>query len=326
MSTGGSLPAKAGDPGGSNRGRSPRTRREARDAYWLLLPTLIVMAGVIGYPLLRSFLFAFQETKLGDLGGLWSLPSELTLVNFERVLRQPVWSALGTTTVYAVLVATGSVVVGIVVALALRKPFPGRGLIRAGVLVPYVLPVIAATTIWRALLNSQYGFVNVIGVEFLGWERPLSFLTTRSVEVGGVQVPLALSVVILFEIWHTFPLAFLFLTARLQAIDPSLEEAARLDGASPTQVIRHVLLPELRGVIALLVILRLIWTFHNFTSVYLLTGGAGGTEILPIRIFNEFVVRSDIGAASALGMLFTLLLSVLLVAYVIVNRRENADG
>ena len=92
--------------------------------------------------------------------------------------------------------------------------------------------------------------------------------------------------VILFEWWHSFPFAFLFILARLQAAPPELEEAALVDGATPTQVFRHIILPQLVGVIALVAVLRFIFTFNAFDEIYLLTGGGAGTEVLATQVYS----------------------------------------
>ncbi|MEE3922358.1 sugar ABC transporter permease [Micromonospora sp. BRA006-A] len=100
------------------------------------------------------------------------------------------------------------------------------------------------------------------------------------------QESTALWTVIAFEAWRYFPFAFLFLLARLQAVPGELEEAARVDGATPTQRFRHILLPQLWPVIALIGVLRFIMTFNKFDDVYLLTGGAAGTEVVSVRVYQ----------------------------------------
>src|SRR3712207_1091149 len=112
-----------------------------------------------------------------------------------------------------------------------------------------------------------------------------------------IPVPTALLTVIAFEMWRSFPFAFLFLTARLQAVPATLQEAARVDGATPTQVFRHITLPQLLPTIAVLALLRFIWTFNNFDDIYLLTGGGAGTEVISVRVFDFLVSRGDVGAA-----------------------------
>ncbi|ASU84751.1 sugar ABC transporter permease [Nocardiopsis gilva YIM 90087] len=304
--------------------RRPRTRREREELHGRLLvaPTLLVVGAVVLFPFLAGFVLSLQDMRLIDIRFFSPADLEITFDNFDRVLSSAgFWAAARTTVVYATVTTVGSLLAGLVVALALRRPFRGRGAVRGLLLVPYVLPVVAATTIWTTLLNPQYGAVNEIGRRVLGWSAPINFLTTYDIDIGGLPVPVALSVVIAFEVWKSFPLAFLFITARLQAVPRDLEEAAVVDGASPTQVFRHVLLPQLTGVLALLGLLRFIWSFQNFTDVYLLTGGAGGTEVVAVRVYEELVTRANIGTASALGVLMTLALAGLLVLYLRMVRK-----
>ncbi len=177
---------------------------------------------------------------------------------------------------YTVGATVGSIGVGLIAALALRRPFRGRGPVRAVMLLPYITPVVAATFVWTVALNPQYGIVNAWGTEFLGWDEPIAFLSTETGSLFGIPVPTALLTVIVFEAWRYFPFAFLFLVARIQAIPAELDEAARMDGASIWQRFRFVTLPQLMPVIALLAVLRFIFTFNKFDDVYLLTGAAPG--------------------------------------------------
>lgn len=316
-------PEDAGAPKRRKRTLSVRGR-ENRDGLILVAPTIIVVGGVVLFPFVRSILFSFQSIRLIDLRHLGLFGQSTSLDNFRHILGDPtIWRAFRTTVIYSVASTVGSIGAGLAVALALRRPFRFRVVVRGLLLIPYVLPVVAAATTWRALLSPQYGPVNAFGERYLGWDQPINFLSTESTHVLGVPVPLALSTVIAFEIWRTFGLAYLFLTARLQAIPAELEEAALLDGATPIQTFRYLIWPQLSGVIALLAVLRLIWTFHNFTDIYLLTGGAGGTDVLAVRVYDEFASRSDIGSASALGVLFTLVLSGVLAVYVWISRKED---
>jgi multiple sugar transport system permease protein len=124
-----------------------------------------------------------------------------------------------------------------------------------------------------------------------------------------------LPTVIAFEAWRSFPFAFLFLTARLQAVPGTLEEAAHVDGATPTQRFWHVILPQLLPTIAVLSVLRFIWTFNSFDDIYLLTGGGAGTEVVSVRVFNALTARGDIGVASAQALVLALILAVLVGLY-----------
>ena len=173
---------------------------------------------------------------------------------------------------------------GLIAALSLRRPFPGRGVLRAFMLLPYVAPVVAATFVWKVMLDEQSGIINYWGTTFFGWDNTINFLGTK---------PYALLTVIAFEIWRYFPFAFLFITARLLAVPADIEEAATVDGATVWQKFRFVILPQLMPTIALLSVLRMIMTFNKFDDVYLLTGGTAGTEVAAVRVIDtlNYLVR-----------------------------------
>lgn len=315
---------KTDTPMKSRGGRLSRSQRDSRDGWVLTAPSLLAITLVVILPFLAVLMFAFADIRLVDIPKLTLTNIDWTFGNISKVLNSPTfWDSLGTTLAYATGTTAGAILCGLVLALALRKPFPGRGIVRAVVLIPYVLPVIAAATIWGTMLNQQYGIINAFGMEYLGWDRPIAFLNTESIDVAGVPIPLTLIVVIVFEIWKTTPLAFLFITARLQSISGEIEEAAAIDGASKMQTLLRIVLPQLRAVILLLVLLRFIWSFQSFNDIYLLTGGAGGTQVMAVRVYHELVTRADIGSASAYGVLMSAILTVLLVVYVIVSRRKE---
>jgi multiple sugar transport system permease protein len=125
--------------------------------------------------------------------------------------------------------------------------------------------------------------------------------------------------------WRDFPFEFLFLTARLQAGPSSLEEAAQVDGATLTQRFWHIILPQLMPTIAVITLLRFIWTFNNFDDIYLLTGGGSGTEVVSIRVFNYLIARGDIGAASAQALVLAAVLVVLVTVYFRFAAREEVE-
>ena len=305
-------------------------QQESRAGLALISPTLVVVLAVVVLPILWTVLLAFQRVRLINIrrAGIFG---EYTLTNFERVFTSPgFWESLRTTLVFSVVGTALSIAVGLVAALALRQPFRGRGLVRASVLVPYVAPVVAVTFVWSVMLNPQFGIVNDWGQRFLGWDEPIAFLSQRSATLSllglDIEVPVALLSVIAFEVWRYFPFAFLFLLARLQALPSDLEEAARVDGASPVQRFRHIVLPQLMPVVALLAVLRFIWTFNEFDDIYLLTGGGAGTEVVSVRVFNYLVARTNVGAAAAQALVLAGMLVVFVGLYLrFFARRAEAE-
>ena len=141
--------------------------------------------------------------------------------------------------------------------------------------------------------------------------------SSENLSIFGIDlhVSTALFSVVMFEAWRSFPFAFLFLTARIQAIPGSLEEAALVDGATPTQSFRHIVLPQLLPTIAVLTVLRFIWTFNNFDDIYLLTGGGAGTQVVAVRVYDYLINRGDIGAAAAMALVLAAILALLVGIY-----------
>ncbi|WP_440581724.1 carbohydrate ABC transporter permease [Streptomyces djakartensis] len=303
------------------RRRRPMTaaRRASRAGLAFVSPTFLVVLVVVVLPIAWTVLLAFQHARLVDIQGM-GLFGNWTWDNFAQVFDSAgFWSSLTTTLVYTAGSTAGSILLGLVAALALRRPFRGRGLLRAAMLLPYVAPVVAVAFVWEVALSPQYGIVNDWGRRLFGWDDPIAFLSTRAYEVSFLgahfDVPLALLTVIAFECWRYFPFAFLFILARLQAVPDTLEEAAKVDGATPTQRFRHILLPQLMPVVALLCVLRFIMTFNKFDDVYLLTGGGSGTDVAAVRVYDFLTARYDVGAASAQALVLAVVLMLLLGVY-----------
>jgi len=300
------------------RARSARAKEDRRTGYLLISPTVVIVFAMVVLPIIWTISLAFQHVRLLNLRRTGFI-GDYSLDNFTNVLTSPGFvDALVTTLVYSVAGTTCAIGLGLVAALALRQPFRGRGLVRACMLVPYVAPVVAATFVWTTMLNPQFGVVNHYGTTLLGWNEPIAFLSSsKPVSPFGLDLHVSQSLltVVLFEGWRSFPFAFLFLTARMQAIPESLEEAATVDGATPSQRFRHIVLPQLLPTIAVLTVLRFIWTFNNFDDIYLLTGGGSGTQVVAVRVYDYLINRGDIGAAAAQALILAAILAVLVTIY-----------
>lgn len=252
---------------------------------------------------------------IGVLGSL-----DFTLENFRHVLSgSEFWPAFWVTIVYTVGGSVFSILLGLFAAQLLNASFPGQGLLRGLFLFPYIAPVIAVAFTWAFFLDPFSGSLNLLAVEHGIFDRPISFLSQRNVDFNlfGVafEVPLALSTVIAFEAWRYFPFAFLFILARFQAMPKDMFEAAEVDGATPFQQFRWVTLPQLVGVLSTLFLLRFIWTFNKFDDIFLLTGGAAGTETLTIRVYDYAFAQANIGAGAATAVILFIILAIFMVLY-----------
>jgi multiple sugar transport system permease protein len=309
------------------RKRRTLTQRDARLGLALMSPTLLIVLFIVVFPLLWAILMSFQRLRLIEIGRA-DFFRPLSLDNFERVLASnQLWSSMAITLVYTLGSVALSITLGLIAAMAVRKPFRGRTFVRAAFLLPYVAPVVAVTFIWRTMLNPQFGIVNEWGQKYLGWDEPIAFLSQArgTWEVLGLSIPVptALLSAIVFEAWRYFPFAFLFLMARLGAMSGEAEEAALVDGATPWQSFRFVVLPQLMPIIGLLAMLRSIWTFNEFDDIFLLTGGAAGTNVASVQIYNFLTVQRNVGAAAAQSIVMSVVLIFLLVIYALILRRRG---
>ena len=313
------VPAPAPQPS-RRRARDTRARRDSRAGMALVSPTVIVVIVMVVLPVLWALLLSFQRIRLLQIRRLDLLGSEYTFRNYDQLLSSSEFFETARTTLYYSVFGTlGAIGLGLAAALLVRRSFRGRGIVRGLLLLPWVAPVVAITFIWTVLLSPQLGFVNAVGTDVLGWNAPIPFLSQEKGTVSlfglSIGVPTALLMVIIFESWKSFPFAFLFLLARLQAVPGELEEAAKVDGATPTQIFRHILLPQLAGVIALIAVLRFIFTFNAFDEIYLLTGGGAGTQVLATQVYSFLTARNDVGASAAVAMFMAAVLAVLLLFY-----------
>ena len=305
---------------GTRRARDTRARRDSRAGVALVSPTVIVVLVMVVLPVVWALILSFQRIRLLQIRRVDLLGGEYTLRNYDLLLSSSDFFVTVRTTVYFSVFGTlGAILLGLAAALLVRRSFRGRALVRGVFLLPYVAPVVAVAFIWQVLLSPQLGFVNAVGTDVLGWDSPIPFLSQEkgTITLFGISigVPTALLMVICFEAWKSFPFAFLFILARLQAAPAELEEAAKVDGATPTQVFRHIILPQLMGVIALIAVLRFIWTFNAFDEIYLLTGGGAGTEVLATQVYSFLTARSDVGASAAVAMFMAAVLAVVLMVY-----------
>ncbi len=248
------------------------------------------------------------------------LSANLTLENFRFVISaREFWTVLRTSFVYPFLGALLSIIMGIAAAQLLNRNFRGQGVLRGLFLFPYVAPVIAVAFTWVFFLDPFSGTVNTLAMELGILEQPISFLSERyyRVELFGltVRLPLALTVVILFDAWRYFPFSFLFILARFQAIPDQLYESADVDGAGHFRKFFSITLPQLYGVVTTLFLLRFMWTFNKFDDVFLLTGGAAGTRTLPIQVYDNAFGRANIGAGSAAAVILFVLLALFMTLY-----------
>lgn len=229
------------------------------------------------------------------------------------------WTSLWYGVVYSFWTIALQIGLGVGAALVLHESFPGRGLARGIVLFPYMVPTILAVILWKWLLNDTYGFVNYALVA-LGLVRdPISWL-------GADHIMLSL---ILVSVWQFFPFVLLAILARLQTIPEELYEAAKVDGAGAVRRFRHVTLPHIRGILFVVILLRSIWMFTKFDTVWLMGEGAGAgryIRTLPVYAYMRTLTYYQAGLGAALAVVMFGILMVATVIYFRLFRHEAEIG
>ena len=257
------------------------------------------------------------------------LTTDFTLKNFKKVFFNNNFLELLMTTFYFTFFGTlGAILLGIFAAQLVNQKFYGRSFMRSILLFPYVGPVVALAYTWTLLLDPNSGTLNSLLVTYGIIEKPINLLGQKYLIVGilgfELKLRLALTTVIFFEIWRYFPLAFLFILARLQAIPKDLYEAADVDGAGPFRKFFSITLPQITAILSILFMIRFIWNFNKFEDIFLLTGGASGTLTLPISVYQQGFAVSNIGMGSAISIVIVLLLITLMLIYFkLIGKKAN---
>ena len=299
--------------------------REARLAWVLLFPTILIVFGLILFPAIFSVWISFHDVGLHNLNDVFHAPF-IGLDNYRSVINDFSFKFQGlnnmgaavTSIVYAFSATTLTILVGLLAALLLNKPFKGRGLTRAIFLFPYVAPIVSVAFVWRWILDPRpSGVVNDLLMRMSIIDSPMAYLSTRG---------LALLLVILLDAWRYFPFAMLMILARLQAINGILYEAAEVDGASKWEQFLYITLPELRYVLGAVFLLRLMWTFNKFDDIFLLTGGGFGTKTLPVLTYEFSFRLFNFGRGAAAAMILLVILVVFMLIYTKIVMKNVDEG
>jgi multiple sugar transport system permease protein len=271
----------------------------------MFLPAFVVLILLGTYPIINVLTLAFQRRPMFEQGvGTW-----VGLENFADVVTSKVfWIALGNDVVFTLSTVIIQTVLGMIVALLLHRRFLGRNLFRSLVLFSYVFPVAVTAIIWRFMLSDSVGII-YYAVRTLHLPIPNTWFASPKTAMASV---------VMVTVWKFFPFMVINFLAALQTIDEDLYEAAKVDGASSLRRFRHITLPMLMPVIAIVMLLRTIWTFNNWEVIALLTSGGPlySTTTLPILVYGTLFSQFSVGRAAATAFIMTLLLMLAMVFYI----------
>jgi multiple sugar transport system permease protein len=283
--------------------------------YLYVLPAIGVMLLVIGYPVYFTVYLSFFNT-----------PPNLALndkifVGFDNYLRvlgaDSVRETTVNTLIWTVFSTFFSFAIGFGAALALNRSFPGRGLLRGILLIPYVISAVAAAYVWRWLLHSDFGVFGAISMALGLTDHPINFLDNTTTVLPSL---------ILVNVWKEFPFAMIMMLAGLQTVPDQLLRAAQVDGAGAWHRFWHITLPHLKNVSVVTILLLLVANLNGFTIPYVMTGGgpAGASEIWITQIYQIAFGRIRFGLASAYSVI--LFIVMMTMGYFYVHALTSGDN
>jgi trehalose/maltose transport system permease protein len=275
---------------------------------------LLVLAAVAGWPLLRTIYFAFTDANLGEL----EAHQGVGFANFGALARDPDWwRAVANTVIFTVASVSLETVLGLAIALVLNAHLPGRGLVRAAVLVPWAIPTVVSAQMWSWMFNDLYGVLNFVFLELGLIHAPRAWTADPG---------LALAAVIAVDVWKTTPFMALLLLAALQLLPGELYEAGRIDGVPAVTMFRRVTLPLIRPALTVAVVFRTLDALRVFDLPYVLTGNSRHTATMAVFARQQLFEFQDVGYGSAASTVLFLVVAAFTALQLTVGRVRSGEG
>jgi multiple sugar transport system permease protein len=298
---------------GRSHDRDSLIAKDRRFGYLLVLPAVVVLLAITAYPLIYNVWNSFHNDVINS--GL--PPTFAGAANYQRIFTDNQFlPALAHTAGFTVGSVAVETVVGLALALVLNRKFPGRGLVRAAIFIPWAVPTVVSAQLWKSMFDPQNGWVNYV---LTSLHLPLANTTW----LAGTWTSWA--AILAADAWRNTPFMAIVLLAGLQVIPGDIYEAARIDGANAWRTFVRLTLPLLRPALMVALIFRTLSSFLIFDVVYAMTGGGPGssTTVLSYLNWQAFFVLSDYGYGGAISVALVVIALVIAAAYVRVFRSEQ---
>jgi len=309
-------PDIASAPPGTRRRASSLTRSRIRAAWTFIAPTLIVLALIAGWPLARTIWFSFTDADLNNLSDYEFIGIENYLAHYDGewlgLLTDPDWWRSVWNTVWFALVSVSiETVLGTIVALILNAAFPGRGIVRAIILIPWAIPTVVSARMWNWMLHDQFGVINDMLLRLGLIAAPITWTANPDT---------ALWTVVMVDVWKTTPFMALLILAALQMLPQDIYEAARVDGVHPVRVFFRITLPLIKPALLVAVIFRALDALRVFDLIYVLTANSRDTASMSVFARQQLVDFQEVGLGSAASTLIFLIIALLVVITLMAGR------
>ena len=289
-------------------------RQQRRTAWIFLLPLLLTLAAVAIWPLARSIFFSFTDAYL-------DAPSDYGFVGFENfveVAEDPVfWGAVSNTLVFTLVSVGLETLLGLAIALLLHRAFPGRGIVRAAILIPWAMPMVVSARIWEWMLNDQFGLINKLLVALGLVEKGVAWTADPSLILGTV---------IFIDVWVTTPFMVLLILAGLQLIPEEIYEAADVSGVPHWKRFWSITLPLATPAIGVAILFRALDALRMFDLSYVPAANNENTMTMSIYARDQLISFQDLGLGAAASTWVFMIIGLIAIVIVGLLRLDRATG
>jgi trehalose/maltose transport system permease protein len=282
--------------------------KQRRLAWYLIVPAVLVVLLVIGFPLAQVIVYSFMKYKLDGV----TPASFAGLQNYAFVLSDPDWwRAVWNTLVFTFFSVTLETILGLAVALIANAPFKGRTFFRIALLVPWAIPTVVSSQIWKWMFNDVYGVVNLLLTNFHIIPEKIAWLAIPET---------ALPVIIAVDVWKTTPFMALLILAGLQMIPGDMYEAGSIDGATGFRKFFYLTLPFILPTLLVALIFRTLDALRVFDIFYIMVGGAGDMATMATYNRLQLIDFLDAGVGSATSVIILLFIMVFVILYTRISK------
>jgi len=272
---------------------------------WMVLPLVLVLALVIGYPAVRALTLGFYHYRLNEGGPVFNGTTNFQLLAGDTIF----WTAIKNTLVYTGVSVSVTCLVGLGLALLTERLSERLPVVQTVLLAPWAVPVIVVAFLFRYIFDQESGGANALLLGLHVITHPLPWLANG---------PLAMAALILANVWSQAPFFLLVFLAALRGIPDPVVEAARVDGADELAIARHIKVPQVMGALVPAVLVAVITNFNNFALVWSMTEGgpAYDTTMLVVYVYRLAFTEFNVGYASAVGAVWLVVLIVFAALFV----------
>lgn len=289
-------------------------RARERLAWLLVAPSLLVVFVVALYPLFQTFRLSLTNARFGS-----TRPERYVgFANYERLWRDDVFiDALKHTVTFTVVSVALETVLGVAIALIIHSNFKGRGLVRTSMLIPWAIPTVVSSQLWKFMLNQSNGVINDLAVRLgvMDAGDKVAWLANTSTSLGAI---------IAVDVWKTTPFMALLILAGLQIIPGDVYEAATVDGASKWKQFWQITLPLLRPALLVALIFRTMDAFRVFDIIFVMKGAALDTISVAIYARQTMIDEQWLGRGAAASVVIFLCIGILVIFYTRLVKVEEA--